>query len=424
MQSNKIDTAIIIVNYNGEKYITDCVESLQLQTCKCFDIVIVDNASSDNSVSIIKEKYSKCVLLSMEENTGFSGGNNEGLRYAIENNYKYVMLLNEDTIVDENLVGVLHNLVNANTVVAPLMYMDKRRTKPWYDSGKIDYESGMTTNVIEGGVKYPYETTFITGCCFFCETALFQRIGMFDEDYYLYCEDTDLCIRFKKNGINMLVTDKTSLWHREQGKPKPYKEYYKVRNHLMLISKYADMFTMTPEKLTAYYIDYIDTNYDSIDSVLVRSMLQGIADYYKGIKGKRSNYRVNGEVDAKDERYARRSKQYELMNKLFVASYSDGLKEWCLKNSYKTIGIYGAHHLGHRLCDCFVEQGISVSFFIDRVEKKPYKGIDVIGIDEKRELPDAIVVTVIGDEETVVKTVEDRFLCKTIYIETLLEDVQ
>lgn len=245
----KKNIAILIVVYNGRAYIKDCLQSLKQQTSHDFDIIIVDNASTDDSVSIVKQEFAEAVIISSPSNLGYAGGNNLGLKYILDNEYQYVLLINEDTIADNKLLEVLLSYANEMTAVAPIMYKDRQRKKKWYYGGEMDMQKGKSSNISPQPIINAREVTFITGCCILLHTNILRKIGLFDEKYYLYYEDDDLSMRMLNNGIKMLNVAETWLWHRVQHRQASgYYMYYMTRNQLYFQHKYSIFFEASPFK--------------------------------------------------------------------------------------------------------------------------------------------------------------------------------
>lgn len=232
----------IIVTYNGEKYIEDCLDSLLAQT-HSIDILIVDNASSDNTCSIVQNKYPTVKIINIGYNSGFAHANNVGIQYAIDRGYKYVMLINEDTISDNMLVENLLKYADEQTAVTPKIYMNGSQTKLWYAAGKIDFKTCEAVNCQKELADQVVEVSFMTGCCMFLHTEILRKIGLFDENFFMYYEDTDLSLRMYENNIKMIFNPDAHLWHRLQGKTtKGYYVYYMERNKLFFLNKHKKLF--------------------------------------------------------------------------------------------------------------------------------------------------------------------------------------
>lgn len=277
----------VIVTYNGEKYIEDCLDSLRNQTSKT-DILLVDNASSDHTINIVKNGYPEVKILELEHNSGFAHGNNVGIRYALEHQYEYVLLLNEDTISDSKLVEVMLKEADSNTAVIPKIYMDAALTKVWYAAGKMDFEQRIAINCQKEFVDVPMEVSFMTGCCMLIHTDIWRKVGMFDEDFFMYYEDTDLSLRMHKNNIHMMYTPNTYIWHRIQGKKeKHYYVYYMERNKLYFFRKHKEVFRYPFLKMIMDEIISIFLCADVYSVVFRKYKVQGLIDFIRNRMGKK-----------------------------------------------------------------------------------------------------------------------------------------
>lgn len=255
---------IVILNYNGEGFILDCLESVKKLTSENFklEIVVVDNGSTDNSVKLIKRKFPKVRLIENKENLGFCKGNNIGIEYAIKKKADYIMLLNNDTIVDSNLVvNLLAGFKDGVGIVSPKIYFasgyefHKKRYKPgergkviWYGGGRIDWENVLLSHcnvdeVDRGQFDKARETDFATGCCMMVKSEVFEKIGLFNEKYFLYYEDADFSMRVRRAGLKIIFYPKGKLWHLNAGSiggsGSSLQDYYLTRNRLFFGMKYG-----------------------------------------------------------------------------------------------------------------------------------------------------------------------------------------
>lgn len=271
----------IIVTYNGEKYIEDCLDSLQRQSYP-IDILVVDNASKDNTCKIIQRRYPSVELFQVGYNSGFAHGNNLGMQYAIDRGYDYVMLINEDTIADSKLVEKMLQFANHETAVIPKIYMNGALTKVWYGAGKIDFKTYTAVNCQSEQSEMLTEVTFMTGCCMFIHTDILKKVGFFDESFFMYYEDTDLSLRLYENQIKMIYVPSTYVWHRIQGKiSKPYYAYYMERNWLMLLKKHRKTFKCSCFRVVIKEWEKIVLNPDSYTVAFQRYKAKGIVDFIR-----------------------------------------------------------------------------------------------------------------------------------------------
>jgi len=227
------------------------------------EIIVVDNNSTDGSqITLPKERGIK--FMQNEKNLGFSGGNNRGIKYALEKNVDYVLILNNDTVVDENFLVNLVNNKNAD-ISSPKIYFEKgfefhkdRYTEKqlgeviWYAGGNIDWQNiiGKHIGVDEvdnGQFSKSREVDFATGACMLVKREVFEKIGYFDEKYFLYLEDMDFCVRAKKAGFKILFEPKAVVWHKNAasigGSGSNLQDYYFTKSRLLFALKFAKLRT-------------------------------------------------------------------------------------------------------------------------------------------------------------------------------------
>src|SRR3990167_1531637 len=263
--SKTMKIAVVVLNYNGLLETKSCLDSLRRIKKSNFEveIIIVDNNSSDGSqITLPKEKGIK--FMQNENNLGFSGGNNRGIKYALEKNVDYVLILNNDTVVDENFLVNLVNNKNAD-ISSPKIYFEKgfefhkdRYTEKqlgeviWYAGGNIDWQNiiGKHIGVDEvdnGQFSKSREVDFATGACMLVKREVFGKIGYFDEKYFLYLEDMDFCVRAKKTGFKILFEPKAVVWHKNAasigGSGSNLQDYYFTKSRLLFALKFAKLRT-------------------------------------------------------------------------------------------------------------------------------------------------------------------------------------
>ncbi len=260
---------VVILNFNGFEDTIACVKSLQkMEKNETLEIVVIDNASNNESVEEINKALSGIVFLRNKENLGFSGGCNVGMRYAMDNGADFIMLLNNDTLVDKNLLDNLLNTFGQSENiggVVPKIYFakghefhkDKYKKNElgkviWYAGGKMDWKNLIGENigvdqVDHGQFDVEAETELATGCCFLIKTEALKKVGVFDERYYLYYEDADLTQRMKKAGMRVVYNPKGIVWHLNAGSGggsgSTLQDYYITRNRLLFGSAYASIRT-------------------------------------------------------------------------------------------------------------------------------------------------------------------------------------
>lgn len=245
---------IIMLNYNGSKLTIDCVDSLSNIKYSNYRMLVIDNNSTDDSFSLLDEKlkkYEKCTLLKLNENLGYAGGNNFGIKMALENNADYILIANNDIIVEKDFMGYLVDQLNTDkflAVVTPKIY--------YFGSNIINsfgaYKSlfGKIKNIgIHKQDKKEYEkdiyVKYIMGCCVMFRAHIFKEVGTFDERFFMYLEESDLFERINKK-YKLKVVAGSKIWHKEfsssnknkvSGKVNYFCTYYIRRNSLLYADK-------------------------------------------------------------------------------------------------------------------------------------------------------------------------------------------
>lgn len=214
---------MVVLNWNCAEDAIKCVDSLLRQSKKP-DVIIVDNASSDDSVAVIKKfinehKGEKIHFIQNTENSGYSGGNNVGFRYAMDKKYSYIGTLNPDAVVDKNWTKYLcAELDSSETGIATgiLARSDKKTldsTGDFYTVWGIPSPRGRN-QPIESAPKKPEFVFGASGGGFIAKSKVFETVGLFDEKFFMYLEDVDLSFRTQLAGYKVRYTPKAIAYHK------------------------------------------------------------------------------------------------------------------------------------------------------------------------------------------------------------------
>ncbi len=260
---------IIVVNWNGKADTLNCLSSLADMDNARNNVatVVVDNASTDDSVASIRKNFPSVTVLESPVNEGFTGGNNRGMRYAVSKGADFVWLLNNDTKVDKDaLKGLLDafddsavGLAGSKIYFAPGYefhhdrYSKKDRGRViWYAGGLVDWANMYASHrgvdeVDTGQFERQEDTDFITGCSLMIRKDVVSRIGYLDDRFFLYLEDLDYSLRAKKAGFRCVYAPSSIVWHINAGSTgKPghgLHQYYLTRNRLLIGMRYAPLRT-------------------------------------------------------------------------------------------------------------------------------------------------------------------------------------
>jgi len=303
---NKPKVSIIILTWNAEKRITEQIYNLSTldTTGLIASVLVVDNNSGDKTASVARKlklhNMSYCYIQN-STNLGFAEGNNVGIRYALSSGADYIVLQNDDTILDKdilvNMIREHQNIPEAGAVSPKIYfargfefhkhYKDSDLGKViWYAGGDIDWKNIYGSNhgvdeIDHGQFDESRDTDFATGCFVMYKRNALEKAGLYDKRYYLYMEDTDLSERIKRAGFRVMYSPIAKLWHKvsqSSGIGSEHNDYYLTRNRML--------FGMTYAKLRTKFALFRE----SIKLLLSGRKWQkiGIRDYYLGKFGKGS----------------------------------------------------------------------------------------------------------------------------------------
>ncbi len=240
---------IIILNYNGGEDAVKCLESLDAtQILKQSTPIIIDNASEDNSVELIQNKFPKIKIICNKKNLGFAGGNNVGIKYALKNQADYILLLNTDTQAQKNFLGTLINHLESDKfhgIVAPAIEF-KIDNQTFFDlGGEINWFIGRTTHNDVKKIpswKEPLKVEFVTGACMLIKKEVFEKIGLLDERFFMFFEDADFCLRARKAGYSTWAVPEAQIYHKLSASVNktPKKYQYLLKSNLKFINKHLN----------------------------------------------------------------------------------------------------------------------------------------------------------------------------------------
>lgn len=247
---------VILLNYNNWQDTIECVLSLINSGTGSSNIIIIENCSTDNSREKLSEKMPAVKVIQSDKNLGFTGGNNVGIKYALENNYDYAIVLNNDTIVEskvsiKNLIDEMDQNPDATLGTGRIFYYPEK-DKVWYDGGKVikwraaEKHFNFRKNINE--IKLHNELRnidFISGCYMCIRLRDLPKLGYMDEKFFIYLDDLEYSSRASKYGMKMLYVPNSVIYHkaRGEGKHTPKLIYYSIRNRRLLINLHFGFIT-------------------------------------------------------------------------------------------------------------------------------------------------------------------------------------
>ena len=340
--------AIVIVNYQCPLDTINCLQSIFSAAYKNFQIILIDNASKDNSIEIILEYLHKMgidvytdqekfcfkpmtvVFIANQTNLGFAGGNNIGIRYALKCGADYIWLLNNDTIIDKDALIELIKLAEIDKkigMVSSKLYCYHDPKKVQYNGEKVVYE-GMED--VKG--ELPKPTNFATGCSLLMRRKFIENVGLLDEDYFLYFEDNDISTRALKAGWKVYYNPYSKIYHKGGASvggwlKTPLSVYYATRNLLLYCYKHDG------SKISEIFGSLKCQIFPQLngDRKKIYAFSQGIEDFIFNKKGKTDiDFKNISEVIKKIER--EKSEIEESLKNLFEIGTKE--KFYLIKNAF------------------------------------------------------------------------------------------
>ena len=253
--------SIIILNWNGLEDTIECLESLKRITYPNYEVIVVDNGSRGNDAQVLQERFGDYIhLIQNDKNYGFAGGANIGIRRALNNSHPdYFLLLNNDTVADPEFLTEMIKVAEAEPAIgvagAGIYYYNHPDEIQHFIRGKIDLWRGQAIpllSIVAEKIKkresakeqcdQVEEVAQVTGCCFLIKEQVLRSIGLLDEGYFCYWEETDYCLRAKRAGYKIVYIPKAKVWHKggQSGKKiRGLSRYYTTRNRFKFMKKHA-----------------------------------------------------------------------------------------------------------------------------------------------------------------------------------------
>jgi GT2 family glycosyltransferase len=242
---------VVLVNYNGWGDTKECLDSLSACSYTNKSIVVVDNASKEDFTEELRRIHPDVEWIKSTENTGWSGGNNLGIRFLLQkpNSPDVILLLNNDTIVSKDIFEVLFQAyLQDYDIVGPVINE--------YDKPELVQTQGTTFNRRDRSTEFfsvirtPVNmerivvtpVDIVNGCAVAIRKEVFEKIGLIDDRFFLICEESDFCLRALDNGFKCGVVHRVSVWHKHSVSfakaGKPLQRYYGTRNLFLLLTKH------------------------------------------------------------------------------------------------------------------------------------------------------------------------------------------
>jgi GT2 family glycosyltransferase len=269
----KATTAIVVLNWNSGEMTAECIRSLFQMNTDRFEIIVVDNGSRDGSLEYLRRQFPGVRILPQDHNLGFAAGCNVGMKFALERGFKYVLPLNNDTVVDPAFLAELLHAADQHpqaAMISPKIYFQDMPNRVWWAGGSFSLWTGMAKHIGRKVVdrnQFDQEARidWATGCAALIKSDILNETGLFDEVFFAYSEDLDLSLRLRRAGYEIWYAPKARLWHKEgfvcrKNVGESPRKYLSTRNLLLVMRKHArpiQWLTFLPNFLVRYVAFYV-----------------------------------------------------------------------------------------------------------------------------------------------------------------------
>lgn len=296
---------IVICNYNKQDYVLNCIKSLFESSINDFDIYVVDNASTDNSVDEINKAYKdKVNLIVNSENLGGSGGFNTGLREVLKKDYQYLMCVDNDVVFDKDAVAELKNFLDIHEevgMVGSCVYYMDTPDRIWSYSGSINMERYVQVDnyrncVDSSEIPEVVYGDYVPACSLMARIDATRKVGIMPEENFIYLDDMEWGYRFNQAGYKVAVYGKSKAWHKGGGRNagNTFIHYYMWRNRLRFFLK------ILPDDKREDFADTILTEmFRMVYSVnlkgeinIVKTLMYAFDDAIHDVTGKAADYKI------------------------------------------------------------------------------------------------------------------------------------
>lgn len=242
--------SIVILNWNQRDMTLACLESLRKISYPNYEIIIVDNGSTDGSIEAIKKEFPELTVIENGRNLGVAGGRNVGIEYVQHKGTDYLLLLDNDTIVQRDFITEMVKAGEGNNragVLTGKIYFYSEPNKIWCAGCSLSlYRRHITAigydEIDRGQYDDIREVDHVAGCCLLIKKKVIDEIGILDQNFIEYfTEDTDWCLRARKKGYKIMYVPKAKIWHHVVKKTSVSERYWylKGRNLMWLMRKHA-----------------------------------------------------------------------------------------------------------------------------------------------------------------------------------------
>lgn len=280
--------AIVVLTWENYEEVRDCLTSLRSVSYPDYQVIVVDNGSQDNSVDSLQREFDWVEFVCNDENLGFARGNNTGIRYALDTDADYVLLLNDDTIVPEDFLTPLVRTIVKHDRVAAVGGINRDFSGRIHNAGYEFYPSlaGQAVRYLRPRDISPYSVGYVQSCLVLLDPEFLSEIGLLGEQYFLGMEDVDLAWKAHRKGWQVLMNPESEIFHRvgATSDDNSFNVYHRTRNRLTFANENLST-TRTVLFLLSFAVamifSYLRWGLDS-ETRKMEAAILAVIDYFTG----------------------------------------------------------------------------------------------------------------------------------------------
>jgi GT2 family glycosyltransferase len=289
--------AFVILNWNSRQMTAECIRSVLAMDSRGFEIVVVDNGSQDGSLDYLRREFPGIVLFPQERNLGFAAGCNVGMRYALAEGFEYVLIINNDTVVDAHFLSALLDeaqRVPDGAIISPKIYFYDLPDRFWWAGGAFSLSIGIAKHigrkqVDAGQYDSPRAIDWATGCAALIRCDALRQVGLFDEILFGNGEDLDISLRLRRAGYKIWFAPNAKLWHKEgvdyrKNVGEYARKFTGTRNLLWIMHRYASTvqwLSFLPNFIFRYVLFYVLLSIHQRDYRSAKAVFEGILAFLR-----------------------------------------------------------------------------------------------------------------------------------------------
>lgn len=309
------EIGIVVCNYNKASYVVKCIESILNSSFKHMDILVIDNGSTDNSVNELRKFQDRIEIVQNKQNLGGSGGFNTGLRRLLQKQYKYIMLIDNDVILEKEAIEQLYHFMEQKKEVglagAKIMKMDDKEYLQEMGA-MIDYDNLGVKPFFAGekdreDIPDVIYCDYVPACALIARVAAIRKVGILPEDNFIYWDDMEWGYNFNQAGYKVASYGKSKVWHKGGVtiSANTFQTYYWYRNKIKFFLKHHVNMTnqeikenILDEMFRAIYACFYSGRYNKS-----KTLMNAFLDALNNIGGKAEIYKIRP-IDVVEDRFA------------------------------------------------------------------------------------------------------------------------